>query len=167
MEIRVSSIRKTEEDLKKLNNTNVKVIIISSYNKDIEIIKSEDKLILNFDDITIKSQNSFNTLLANKIHKFVDNIDFNKYKLYVCCDSGESRSSAVAACILRKYKYNENLIWKDYNYHPNVYVYDVLCKEFGLKNSLLRLKYKKYINEKVLRKKIKSSKSNVYNKATI
>lgn len=162
MEIRVGSIKETEEDLKKLNTYNTKAIIISSYAKDIESIKTEDKLVLNFDDIAIKNSNSFNSTLAKKIHDFVDSIDFNKYKLYICCDSGESRSSAVAACILRKYKKNENVIWKDYNYHPNIYVYDILCKEFGLKNSNFRLRYKKYINNKALKNKIKNSKNNAY-----
>ena len=84
MEIRIGSIKKTEDDLKKINKNNVKLIIISSYDKDIESIKTEDKLVLNFDDITIKNQNAFNTMLAKRIHNFVDNIDFNKYKLYVC-----------------------------------------------------------------------------------
>lgn len=101
-------------------------------------------------------------MLAKKIHDFINTIDFNKYKLYICCDSGESRSATVACAILRKYKENENMIWKDYNYHPNILVYDILCKEFGLRNSKLRLKYKKYINKKALRDKI--NKSRIKNK---
>ncbi len=161
MELRVSSIKNAEYDLQKTNN-NVKVIIISSYDKDIKFILPENKLILNFEDTEIPSQNAFNLMLAKKIHDFINTIDFNKYKLYICCDSGESRSAAVACAILRKYKENENMIWKDYNYHPNILVYDILCKEFGLRNSKLRLKYKKYINKKALRDKI--NKSRIKNK---
>lgn len=47
MELRVSSIKNAEYDLQKTNN-NVKVIIISSYDKDIKFILQENKLILNF-----------------------------------------------------------------------------------------------------------------------
>lgn len=158
MEIRVGSIKRVEEDLKQLSTNNVKVIIVSSYDKDIESINNQDKLVLHFDDITYKSDSSFDMSIARKIHSFIDNIDFNKYKLYVCCDSGESRSSAIAASILRKYNEDENIIWKDYNYHPNILVYEIMCKEFGLKNSSLRLKYKKYINDKTLKNKIKKNR---------
>ena len=105
MELRVSSIKNAEYDLQKTNN-NVKVIIISSYDKYIKFILPENKLILNFEDTEIPSQNAFNLMLAKKIHDFINTIDFNKYKLYICCDSGESRSAAVACAILRKYKEN-------------------------------------------------------------
>ena len=81
MEIRVGSIKRVEEDLKQLSTNNVKVIIVSSYDKDIESINNQDKLVLHFDDITYKSDSSFDMSIARKIHSFIDNIDFNKYKL--------------------------------------------------------------------------------------
>ena len=52
MKIIISSIKKAKLDLKKININNIKAIIISSYNNDIEIIPIENKLVLNFDDIT-------------------------------------------------------------------------------------------------------------------
>ncbi len=158
MKIIISSIKKAKLDLKKININNIKAIIISSYNNDIEIIPIENKLVLNFDDITEISSSSFSPLIAKKIHSFIDKLDVKKDKLYICCDSGESRSPAIAACILRKNGENENQIWRNYNYHPNILVYKILCKEFGLHNTNLRLKYKKYINDFALKKKIKSSK---------
>ena len=39
-----------------------------------------------------------------------------------------------------------------------ILVYSILCEELGLKNSKIRLKYKTYINNKALRKKIKFAK---------
>ncbi|MGN1013090.1 MAG: hypothetical protein ACI4ON_04600 [Clostridia bacterium] len=158
MELRVTSIKEAKRNLKDLNLSNIKAIIISSYNDDIETISNENKLLIEFDDLNYQSQNSFNKNLAQKIKRFIDKIDFDKNKLYVCCDSGESRSSAVAACILRKYGEKENVIWKDACYHPNIFVYSILCKELGLKNSKIRLKYKTFINNKALQKKIKSAK---------
>ena len=66
MKIIISSIKKAKLDLKKININNIKAIIISSYNNDIEIIPIENKLVLNFDDITEISSSSFSPLIAKK-----------------------------------------------------------------------------------------------------
>ena len=155
MEIRVLSINEFKE---KVPKDNIKAIIVSSYNNDIKDISGEDKLLLKFDDITYINTNSFSKLDAKKIKEFVNKIDFEKYQLYICCDSGVSRSSAIAACIMRKYGENENIIWKDYSFHPNILVYKILCDEFELKNSKLRLFYKMFINKRALRKRINKSR---------
>ena len=158
MEIRVLSINKAKADLQNLNANNVKAIIASSYNNDIENVDSNNKLIMHFDDINAYRPNSFNEQFAKEIHNFVNDIDFNKYKLYICCDSGVSRSSAIAAAILRKYKENEDIIWHDCNYQPNIYVYKTLCDEFNLKNSTFRLRHKQRINRNELKRKINKSR---------
>ena len=158
MEVRVLSINEAKSDLKNLDVNNVKAIIASSCDNDIENVDSNNKLVMHFDDIGNGRPNSFNKQFAEKINSFVRNIDFSKYKLYVCCDSGVSRSSAIAAAILRKFDENEDIIWRDYNYKPNIFVYKTLCDEFKLKNSSLRLKHKANINKKVLRKKINESR---------
>ena len=158
MEVRIFSIKSAREYLKDKNTENIKAIIMSSYDNDIDYISKNNKLILNFDDITTVSSQSFNTRFAKEINKFVTNINFEKYKLFVCCDSGESRSSAVAAAILRKYKQDEKLIWKDYTYRPNILVYKILCDEFELKNSKIRLRYLKHINDIALKTQINKSK---------
>lgn len=158
MDIRISSIKQAKEDLKEKDTSNIKAIIISSFDKDIEAIFDSNKLVLQFEDITTLNNQSFNKNLAKEISEFVTKIDFEKYKLYVCCDSGVSRSSAVAAAILRKYKKDEKIIWKDYNYNPNLLVYKILCEEFGLRNSKVRIKYLEYINNNALKKIINKSK---------
>lgn len=158
MELRVTSIKEAKRSLNTLKLSNIKAIIISSYKDDIDTISDENKLLIEFDDLNYQCQNSFNRNLAKKIKEFIAKIDLDKNKLYVCCDSGESRSSAVAACILRKYGENENKIWKDASYHPNILVYRILCEELGLKNSRIRLRYKAYINNKALQNKINSAK---------
>lgn len=80
--------------------------------------------------------------------------NIKRRKLYICCDSGVSRSSAIAAAILRKFKENENLIWKNYNYQPNILVYKTLCDEFNLVNNAIVLRHKENINKKALKRKI-------------
>lgn len=157
MEIRVLSIKEAKEKLK--NNTNcIKAIIATSYDNDIEEISENDKLILKFDDITNQNENSFNANLAKKVHSFIDKINFEKYQLYICCDSGVSRSSAIAAAILRKYSENENSIWEDYNLKPNLLVYKILCDEFKLKNTSMGLKRREKVNIKALTKQINKAR---------
>lgn len=154
MEVRILSIKEAKEKFKNMNFDNVKLIISSSYDEDIETISSNDKLILKFDDICTQNKNSFNSNLAYKIVRFVDSIDFEKYQLYVCCDNGVSRSSAIAAAILRKYGENEYFIWKDSTYSPNILVYKILCKEFKLRNIPFSIKYKNFVSKNALHKSI-------------
>lgn len=158
MEVRVLSIKQAKEELKNVNLENIKMIIASSYNSNIDYVDDKNKLVLHFDDITTASRNAINKNIAMQINKFVSNIDFKKEKLFVCCDSGVSRSSAIAAAILRKYKEDENIIWKNYSYQPNTLVYKTLCDEFKLKDFPMRLKYKEIINKRALKKKIDESR---------
>lgn len=54
--------------------------------------------------------------------------------LIVHCDAGISRSSAVAAAILRHYKGNDDKIFDDYlSFDPNMWVYFKVVKAFGEK----------------------------------
>lgn len=159
MRMRVLSLRQAKEELKDKHSEDVKLIIISSYQNDIECIRKEDKIILSFEDTTIRSEKSFNSYMAKQIHEFVENIDFEKYELYVCCDSGISRSSAIAAAILRKHGEDEDIIWKNCNYHPNLLVYEELCKEFGLSNSKVDLKRKEKVNANALKMQINKARN--------
>lgn len=66
---------------------------------------------------------------AEKIANFVEN---NKNDLIIVhCDAGISRSSAVAAAILRHYTGNDDRIFDDYSYNPNMWVYFKVLKAFG------------------------------------
>lgn len=160
MEIEVLSIKQLKNVLEKSDRRKLKLIIASSYDNDIDNIEDKNKIILRFDDIAKSGKTSINKDIAKKISEFTDNIDFDNEKLYVCCDSGISRSSAIAAAILRKYKKDENTIWKNSNFQPNILVYKTLCKEFNLINFPLRLKYKESINKRALKKKIEISRKN-------
>ncbi len=52
--------------------------------------------------------------------------------VFICCDSGESRSAAIAAA-LRKYQgESDNEMWNGEEYHPNTLVYKICCDIFGL-----------------------------------
>ena len=84
MKVRVLSIKEAKEELKFCNESNIKLILVSSYETDIEVIPKSNKLILHFEDTNIISINSFNKEHAQKINKFISDIDIENYKLYIC-----------------------------------------------------------------------------------
>lgn len=134
-------------------------ILISSYD---DILK---KLFCNvnaikvvFEDTIILGERSFNLRLAKKIHNFVDDIFSDCEYLYICCDSGQSRSAAIAAAMYRYLGLKDKNIWKDYKYHPNKLVYKYMCREYGIRVSNLRIKYYCWLNNISLKNKIKSAR---------
>ena len=79
-------------------------------------------------------------------------------RIYVCCDSGESRSTAMAAAIVRYYGKSDKEIWTNPHYHPNLLVYKEQLFAFGIKISKLRLKYLKHLNNLALKRVINKKK---------
>lgn len=75
-------------------------------------------------------------------------------RIYVCCDSGESRSTAI----MRYYGKSDKEIWTNYHYHPNLLVYKAQLYAFGIKVSKLWLRYLKYINNEALKRAINRKK---------
>ena len=146
---------KIDEGLIKDDNA---CIVCSSYDVRLDTKSIYNTLMLRFDDITNRNdRNSFSNVYAEQIHFFIEDLK-QINKLYVCCDSGQSRSTAIAAAIYRYNGLNENVIWKNPQYSPNILVYEVLCKKLNLNNSKLRLKYKKYLNNKSLKNVIKKQR---------
>lgn len=107
------------------DDRNVCAIIASSYDvRADKLTKLKSKLILSYNDI-IDSNNasSFNKSIAGEINSYINNLKSDIEVLYVCCDSGESRSSAIAAAITRFYWKDDMEIWSNPHYHPNPLVY--------------------------------------------
>ena len=135
-------------------------IIASSYNvRENKLSQLNSRLILSFDDIPQSNQlTSFNKTLAKDIHSFVDNLPADMDILYVCCDSGESRSSAMAAAIMRYFGEDDMQIWKNPHYHPNPLVYNLLCEEFGIVLADSETEGKVAINKKAFSDAIAASR---------
>lgn len=113
---------------------------------------------VSFADITdAKRFDAFQIEKAQRIKKFVDNLKGIRV-LYVCCDSGESRSTAVAAAILRYWKRDEMKIWKNTHFHPNPLVYHLQSKAFGCPSTKLRALLLSQYNKRLFRKKIQSQR---------
>lgn len=127
-------------------------IIASSYDVRLsKLEKLESKIIFSFADVTEhKNPLSFNEEHARQIHQYADNLPDVTEVLFVCCDSGESRSSAIAAAITKYFGGDEMKIWRDPRYHPNGLVYKLLCREFGLPASDDEVNEKIRINDNAL-----------------
>lgn len=52
--------------------------------------------------------------------------------IFICCDSGESRSAAIAAALRQYQGQSDSEIWNSKEYHPNSLVYEICCEAFGV-----------------------------------
>ena len=69
--------------------------------------------------------------IVDFVYKYKDETD-----ILICqCEYGESRSSAVAAAILEKFYGSGKVISSDERYCPNLYIYNILMKEFESRES--------------------------------
>ena len=85
--------------------------------------------------------------ISEKIKESADKAD-----IYICCDSGESRSTAIAAALMRLYNQSDKIIWNNPHFHPNLLVYELMCKSMRLNCSKLRLWYNKKVSDYALKK---------------
>lgn len=74
---------------------------------------------------------AFTQEMANQIIDFFKSTPSDA-DVFVCCDSGESRSAAIAAALMRSQGLDDQVIWQEKHYHPNIYVYSVMCKSLDL-----------------------------------
>ncbi len=145
-------IKKLYYELNEINAEKSCAIIVSSYDVNMEKLKKlNSKIVLCFDDITqLNSEHSFNNEFSEKIFNFVKTLSQDIENMYVCCDAGESRSSAIAAVIMRFYGYDEMTIWKNPHYNPNILVYRLLCLQFGFNVTNEEIQNKQIINKEAL-----------------
>lgn len=145
--IQICSVKEMYLISKYIKLDNAAVIMCSSYPIDTEKCKKiKNRLILQFDDITNQTAlTSFNADKAETIKNFIDSLGPEVKALYVCCDSGESRSTALSAAIMRYFKTSDKDIWTNPYYHPNPLVYKIQCKAFGIfvTNIGIRMKVQK------------------------
>lgn len=137
--------------------SDVAVLAVSSYDINRKKLSAfKHKMCLNFNDVTNSfDNNAFTTDTAAQIAEFVKALPNNLDTLFVCCDGGESRSTAMAAAIMRAVGMDEMKIWKNPHYHPNTLVYSLLCEALGISVSRVELQTKEMINEKAFSDAIK------------
>ena len=117
-------------------------------------------LFLHFDDVIDENKaRSFNNEMAKAVAEFINKLGCNDITdLYFCCDSGRSRSTALAAAFLRKTNRDEFEYWKNPIYNPNILVYKLMCKAFNVPVTTFGLYFRKWINKRALKKAIDSAR---------
>ena len=131
---------------------NVSVLAVSSYDIDKEkLVAFRSKLLLNFADVTNSTDfSAFTKNAAESIAEYVKELPGNLDTLFICCDSGESRSTAMAAAIMRHNGMDEMKIWRNPHYHPNPLVYKLLCYAFRIQVSDEEVAERVAVNNKAL-----------------
>lgn len=95
-------------------------------------INSPNAIELHFLDTTGRSNAfAFTPTHATIILEFFLSTPINA-DIFICCDSGESRSAAIASALKRYQGESDREIWDSNDYHPNMLVYEICCEAFGL-----------------------------------
>ena len=103
-----------------------------------------------------KNPKSFSLDDGEKIKSFIVSLPSNITDLFVLCDAGESRSTAVAAAILLFAGRSDEPVWNNPFYHPNPLVFRRLCKAFGIEMAEDQIGSKKKQNENAFKSAMKS-----------
>lgn len=137
------------------SNNNIAAILCSSYKIPTEKFDWIPHIALEFDDIATPSPGrSFDEDKSKRIREFVDGLPKHG-TLYICCDSGESRSAAIAAATYCYRNKDEMIIWRDPCYHPNLLVYKLQCEAYGVSVSRFQLWRRARISRRAFRNAVK------------
>ena len=151
-EIMICPIKQLYQYAEEGDMSDVAVLAVSSYDIEQERLNSFcNTLCLNFADVS--SSTDFSAMsndVAMKIADYIRKLPKQLDTLFVCCDSGESRSTAMAAALMRFNETDEMKIWRNPHYHPNPLVYKLLCSAFGIQVSDDEVIERVAINNKAL-----------------
>ncbi len=158
MDIKIASIKKLKYILKDIDCSSTGAVLCSSYPIQKEWFQKLYSFIsFEFDDVLKSSGSAFNNNIANDIKNYVENVSRKIETLYICCDSGESRSSALAAATIKYMNGNDDEIWNNPLYHPNPLVYKIQCNAYGINVSEFKVRRLVRANNLALKKAIKKS----------
>ncbi len=142
-EMQIMPIKKLCSLFEKKPSCSGAIVIICSRNEfDKSCLKAFDAyLVLEIDDTLMEeSRYAFKERDGETVKSFLEeNKDFEK--LFVCCDSGESRSTALAAAILKHFGKSDREIWENPYFHPNMLVYRNQLRAFGRETVKLKILY--------------------------
>ena len=128
---------------------NAIIVCCERINEYVYKCRPENTLILNFPDAEDKNYpGAFNGAHARKIISFVQNLSDEVTDIYVCCSKGGSRSTAVAAALLRMSGRSDKPVWHNPYYVPNTLVYLRLCREYGVAVSRFTVWLKSQMNRR-------------------
>ena len=121
--------------------------ILCSTETAVSAARRNNVLLLRFLDT--EEENSylcFRQFDAERIRSFLSRADANE-DLFVCCDSGESRSPAIAAAIRLAVGQTDRSIWESTDYHPNLLVFGKMCRTLGVDITEAGIRERRITNE--------------------
>lgn len=114
------------------NHTGVVAVLCTTGSIDSSKLADIQYLHVSFADVTDEARpDAFRIEQARQIRAFLDNRK-EATELYFCYDSGESRSTALAAAWMHHSEQDEMRIWKKIKFHPNELVYYLQSVACGL-----------------------------------
>ena len=112
---------------------------------------------LSFADTTNENDpRCFSAEHGKKIKFFVESLPQTVSDLFIFCDAGESRSTAIAAAILLWIGRSDEPVWSNPFYHPNIFVFGRLCKTFGIEMTEEQIASKKRQSEDAFKNAMKN-----------
>ncbi len=159
-EIQICPLRKLYDIAADADLQDCAALCVSSYSIDRERLSGLGAVTLHyFHDITEeRDPHALRPEDAMGIASFIRRLPGGLDTLFVCCDSGESRSSAIAAAILRAKGRDDRHIWENPHYHPNPMVYQRICSAFGLVIPKTEIEELQRVNDMALKQAIESSR---------
>ena len=124
--------------------------VIMSTSTDEELNEVQDKLVLRYDD----NMYSFTDEMANKVAEYINNDN----TMYILCDYGQSRSTAIAGALNLKYNGTDNMIWDNPKYNPNRLVYTKMLRALNIDYTNGQIDEKQKRNTLALRKAINQTR---------
>ena len=108
-------------------------VISTSFEVPRSLLEELDCVILRYDDVDREIPGrSMSSRDADRAADFIRAHSQFRGILYCCCDSGVSRSSAMAAAAARYLGEDDLPIWQDPHYSPNPLVYEQMCRSLGI-----------------------------------
>lgn len=131
---------------------NCAALIASSYDIRQDKLKLlTSVLALKFADVTdSRNPQAFRPEQAEEIYRYIGSLPTDVKKLFVCCESGESRSAAITAALIRYFNEDDLHIWQNPHLHPNPLVYSVMCEKQGRTVTAAELEERIKINNDAL-----------------
>lgn len=156
--VKASSIKEALQDRHTFSKDTA-VVMVSSYPLDEKIKERFDSsavpyIFLQFDDVADEHscRTQFTGDMAVRIKCFIDSLPEERRYLSFLCDSGQSRSTALAAAFLRRCYCDRNDLKVFLNPYmkPNLLVYETMCKILNVPVAAHEVSFKKALCQNVL-----------------
>ncbi len=151
--ITVMPVKKLYEIALEADLSNAAALAVSSYGVDEDALSGMcAAMCLDFADTT--GSDGLDGKTAAAMAEYIITLPEDLDTLFVCCDMGQSRSPAMAAAIMRYHGLDEDVIWKNPRYEPNLRVYKILSNALGVPPTDDECYHKHCMNEEAFRKAI-------------